>query len=113
MDAEDLFLRARVAVEAFPDLPALDEVMGLLPDTVTIEMRARLVPFSDNFAALTVRRVEASRVPLPSRMIPGILGSLGRVDRDGLPSDAIAVPLPSGASNAWVEESALVLTHGS
>ena len=110
MDGEDLFLGARVAVKDFPDLPALDEVMGLLPDTVQIEMRARLQPFDSQYAALTVRRVEASRIPLPSRMIPGILRSLGRADREGLASDQMAVPLPYGIAGAWVENGRLVLS---
>ena len=108
MEGEDLFLEARVAVADFPNLPALDEVMGLLPDTVQIEMRGRISPFGDDYAALTVRRVEASRIPLPSRMIPGILRALGRTEREGLSSDAMAIPLPYGISSAFVEGGRLV-----
>ncbi len=110
MEGEDVFLEARVAVVDFPDLPALEEVMGLLPDTVRIEMRARITPFSADYAALTVRRVEASRIPLPSRMIPGILRALGREEKEGLSSDQMALPLPYGISSAYVDEGRLVLT---
>jgi hypothetical protein len=48
-------------------------------------------------------------VPLPSRTIPGILRALGRVHREGLPPDALAVPLPGGLASAYVEEDSLVL----
>ena len=110
MEGEDIFLSARVAVDAFPDLPALSEVMGLLPDTVDIQLRARILPFGPDYAALSVRRVEGSRIPLPSRMIPGILRALGRVDREGLPSDAMAIPMPYGLASVFVEGGALILT---
>lgn len=106
---EDLVLSARVAVDAFPDMPALDEVLGLLPDTVRIEMQGAVLPFGPSLAALHVERVEASRIPLPGRMIPGILEALGRQDREGLPSDAMVIPLPEGIRSAFVEEDHLIL----
>ena len=106
---DDLLLSARVAVAAFPDLPALDEVLGLLPDTVTIEMRANLFPFGTGRSALHVESVEASQIPLPSRMVPGILAALGRRDVEGLPRDALVVPLPDGVGSAFVEGGRLIL----
>ncbi|HSG47942.1 MAG TPA: hypothetical protein VLA43_09040 [Longimicrobiales bacterium] len=106
---EDLLLTARVAIRAFPNLPALDEVIGLLPDTVLIEMRGAILPFGPHLAALHVERVEASRIPLPGRMVPGILAALGRTDREGLPSDAMLVPLPEGIRAAYVEDNHLIL----
>jgi hypothetical protein len=106
---EDLVLSARVAVSAFPNMPALDEVLGLLPDTVRIEMRGAVLPFGASLAALHVERVEASRIPLPGRMIPGILEALGREEREGLPSDAMVIPLPEGIRSAFVEDNHLIL----
>ena len=106
---DDLLLTARVAVGSFPNLPALDEVMGLLPDTVLIEMRGAVLPFGPHLAALHVERVEASRIPLPGRMVPGILAALGRSDREGLPSDAMLIPLPEGIRAAYVEGNHLIL----
>lgn len=102
-------LSARVSVDAFPDMPALDEVAGLLPDTVDLVLRGVLLPFDDGHAALNVERIEASRIPLPGRMIPGILRALGRRDREGLPATALAIPLPQGLASAYVEEDRLVL----
>lgn len=106
---DNLLLRARVAVASFPDLPALNEVMGLLPDTVDIEMRGSLLPFGPRYAALHVERVEASRIPLPGRMVPGILSALGRRDQEGLPNDAMVIPLPNGIGSAYVENDHLIL----
>ncbi len=105
-------LRARVAVAAFPELPALDEVIGLLPDTVDLSVTGVLLPFGDGHAALQVERLEASRIPLPGRMIPGVLRALGRTDMEGLPPTALAVPLPSGLERAYVEQDHLVLVAG-
>lgn len=106
---DDLILSARVAVASFPDLPALADVLGFLPDTVNIQMRGSLIPFGGGHTALHVERVEASRIPLPGRMVPGILAALGRRDREGLPSDAMAIALPSGIRSVFVEADHLVL----
>jgi hypothetical protein len=103
------WFRARVALGAFPDLPAFEEVAGLLPDTVDLELRGTLMPFDDGHAVLHVERMEASRIPLPSRMIPAILRAFGRVHRDGLPGDALALPLPDGLASAYLEDDRLVL----
>jgi hypothetical protein len=104
-----VILSARVATSALPDLPALNEVVGLLPDTVGIVMHGALLPFRPNFAALQVEGVEASRIPLPGRMIPPILAALGRSPLEGLPPHALAVPLPTGLSRVFVDRDRLVL----
>lgn len=109
LDEGRVILSARVATASFPELPALDEVIGFLPDTVGIAMEGSLVPFQPNFAALEVDRVEASRIPLPSRMIPPILEALGRTPRDGLPPRALALPLPTGLARVFVDRDELVL----
>jgi hypothetical protein len=105
----DLLLSARVAVASFPDVTVLDEVLELLPDTVEIRMRGALLPFNREYAALHIERVEASKIPLPGRMVPGILAALGRSDREGLPSDAMVIPLPQGVQSAFVEDDHLIL----
>lgn len=106
---DELLLSARVVVAAFPEVPELQEVLGFLPDTVEIQMRGVIQPFSPAFAALHVARVEASRIPLPQRLVPGILSALGRRDRDGLPADAMVIPLPQGVGAAFVEDERLIL----
>lgn len=103
-----VILSARVAVAAFPEIPAADELAGLLPDTVRIEMRSNLLRLDASWAALVFDGVEASGIPLPDRVIPGILESLGRSDRPGLPRGALAIPLPTGIGNAYATDGALV-----
>lgn len=104
-------VRARVALDAFPELPDLGPVLGMLPDTVDVELEASLMPFGREEAALLVHSVEASRIPLPRRMIPEILRAMGRSDRAGLPPEAITVPLPAGLSAAYVRSDTLILAR--
>lgn len=100
---------ARVAVAQVPRLPDLDQVVGLLPDTVTLAMRGSLTPLDGKGAALVVEEITAARIPLPRRMIPDILNALGRTDRPGLPPDAMAVPLPEGLRSAYILRDSLIL----
>jgi len=102
-------VRARVAVEAFPRLPRLEQVMGILPDTVLLEMVGSLVRLDQSFLALRVDRVEASRIPIPQRMVADVLAGLGREGPPGLPANALAVPLPDGVASAVVQGDSLVL----
>lgn len=101
---------ARVAVSSFPRLPRLDQVVGLLPDTLLMEMRGSLVPLDQTHLALVVDRVQAARIPIPARMVGAVLDGL-RGDRGGpgLPEDALPVPLPDGLESVYVEGDSLVL----
>lgn len=100
---------ARVATEAFPRLPRLEEVMGLLPDTVLLEMEGALIPIDQAFMALRVDKVEASKVPIPSRLVADVLAGLGRRGPASLPADALAVPIPDGVGSVSVQRDSLVL----
>lgn len=102
-------LSARVALEAFPRLPALDQVVGILPDTVRVEMEGALVPLDQRFLALLVDRVEASGIPIPRRMVGDILAGLGRSGPASLPADALSVPIPDGIQAVFVQKDSLVL----
>jgi len=104
-----LHISARVALAAFPDLPDLGEVIAILPDTVPVEMRGTLTPFSRSQAALHVDHVEAARIPLPARLIPEVLRGLGRKDHPDLPPDALLIPLPEGLSALYLLRDSLVL----
>ena len=111
VEVEDgrIYLSARVATAAFPELPSLDEVVGFLPDTVDIRMRGSLLPFDEEQAALHVDRIQAMKVPLPDRFVPKILEALGRRDVQGLPPDALMIPMPEGLRSAYVQADSLVL----
>lgn len=102
---------ARVALEAFPRLPQLGDVMGILPDTVLLDLEGVLVPLDQAFMALLVERVEASRIPLPRRMVGDVLGALGRQGPPSLPPDALAVPIPDGVGSVYVLGDSLILEH--
>lgn len=100
---------ARVAVDAFPRLPHLDQVIGILPDTVLVEMRGTLARVDQEHLALLVDRMQIAHVPLPRRMIGDVLSGLGAERRASLPEDALLVPLPDGLSSAFVQRDSLVL----
>jgi hypothetical protein len=102
-------ISARVAREAFPRLPALDEVLGLLPDTVLMELEGALVPLDQSFMALLVDKVEASRIPIPRRLVADVLAGLGREGPSSLPANALAVPIPDGVAAVFVQRDSLVL----
>ena len=105
-----VYLRAKVALRLFPDLPDLGPIIGILPDTLDVALQASLMPFGNGMATLLVHRVEASRIPLPRRMVPGILTAMGRKGRPGLPPEALLVPLPSGLGSAYILTDSLILT---
>ncbi len=101
---------ARLAVRDFPELPDVDAVVGLLPDTVLIELRGELEPYDQAHLALVVDRVRAARIPLPNRMVSEVLAGLAGERRPGLQDDALAVPLPDGLSSVVIEGDSLIMT---
>ena len=103
-------LTARVAVEAFPQLPNLNAVLGFLPDTLEVSFEGALAPLEDErWDALVVHGVRAAFIPLPDRMIPEILQAFGREYVAELPDDAIAIPLPDGLKTAYILRDSLIL----
>jgi len=106
-------LRAEVALSAFPELPDLGPILGLLPDTLTVEVEASLMPFNSDQVALLVQSLEAGRIPVPRRLIPEILKAMGRVDHPGLPPEALTVSLPTGLGSVSILADSLVISTGS
>jgi hypothetical protein len=102
-------LSARVALEAFPRLPTLDGIVGILPDTVLVELEGALVPHDPNRLALLVDRVHAARVPIPRRLVGDVLAGFGRGAPEGFSEDALPVPLPDGLRSVYVQRDSLVL----
>lgn len=103
-------LRGRVALDQVPQFPDLREFEALLSDTVPFTAEGILIPSRGTGAAFLVDGLHIGRVPLPRRVIPSVLNALGRTDRDGLPDDAIELPLPSGVTSAYLRDGHLVLT---
>lgn len=106
---EAVRISGRLAVADLPALPGLGEVLGILPDTVSVELEGALLPFGDGVGAFQLRRVEAARIPVPRRFYAGLLEGLGRTHREGLPSDAVTFPLPGGVRRAFVEDDQVIL----
>ena len=104
-----IHVSARVAVDMFPDLPRLDEIIGLLPDTIPLEIRGSLVPLDQRHMALLVDRVQAARVPLPMRLVTEVLRAFGRSQPANLPDDALEIPLPDGLRSVFVQRDSLVM----
>jgi hypothetical protein len=103
-------LRARVAVETFPEMPDLDAVLGFLPDTLAVSFEGALAPLDDErWDALVIHDIRAGIIPLPDRMIPEILQAMGREYVGGLADDALAIPLPDGIESAYIVQDSLVL----
>ena len=61
--------------------------------------------------ALAVDQVRAARIPLPKRLVASALSKLGRKPEAGLPADALALRLPSGADAAYVRGDSLVFLN--
>ena len=104
-------LTVQVAVESFPGLPDQGGVLDFLRDTVTVSLEGALTPLDERWIALVVHRIQASFIPLPDGMIPGILTALGREYVGGLTDDALAVLLPSGIRSAYILRDQLILVR--
>lgn len=107
--SDRIVLQGRVAVDAFPPVPEVERLVGVLPDTVSTSIEGSILPYEEGRAALRVRRIRVSGVPLPRSLTPGLLRLVGRNDRPGLPPDAIDAPLPAGLSSAYILSDRLVL----
>jgi hypothetical protein len=109
LQGDRMRLRARVPVDKLPDIQGLGPAAAFLPDTTELTVSGRLIPLGPGRVAFAVDDVSAQRFPLPRRLVPGALERLGRRDEPGLPRDAMALPLPPGASAAYVRRDSLVL----
>jgi hypothetical protein len=100
---------ADVSVADFPGLPDLGPIAGMLPDTVTVQVKGSVIGFGDGEAILFVQGLEIEGLPLPRGLIPEMMSGLGRIHRPGLPAEAVAVALPDGVSSAYVTGDRLVV----
>jgi len=113
LEADRIHLQAQVVLSSFPDLPDLGPILGILPDTLRVDVEASLMPFDSEQVALLVQKLEAGRIPLPRRMIPEVLKAMGREDYPGLPPEALTIPLPPGLTSVYILADSLVISTGS
>jgi hypothetical protein len=103
-------LAGRVPTAELPELPQLERVRMLLPDTAEVEVAGRLGPLSPGRVAFEVAGVTVSGVPIPARFYPAVLARLGRSDEPGLAPTALPLTLPEGVASARVARDSLILT---
>lgn len=103
-------LKARLAVAAFPQLSRLGVIMGMLPDTVPLEIEGSLVPADQEYMALKVDTVALAYVPIPKSMVEEVLKGLHRRGPPTMSPDALPVPIPDGVKSVYVQRDSLVLT---
>ena len=104
-----LEFHGQVVPEKMPQLPDLGPALGILPDTVPVEVAGTLMPFGERGSVFLVSRMQAKGVPLPRRVFREVLASLGREEKRGLPPEGIPVPVPDGLQGAYIEDGQLVL----
>jgi len=113
----ELRVHARVPTDEVAGMRGLagsDEILSMLPDTTEVVAKGHLIPLGDGRVALAVDEVTAASIPLPSRVIPRILESIGRRDEANLPEDALAVRLPDGVTSVFAEGDSIVfMSRGS
>jgi hypothetical protein len=107
-----LRVRGRVSVDRLSAIRELGNAARFLPDTTELAVAGQLLPLGDGRIALGIDEISASRIPLPRRIVPSVLRQLGRVDEPGLPEDALALPLPNGATTAYLRGDSLYLRRG-
>ena len=94
----------------FPGLPKLDEIIGLLPDTMAIEMQGVIALLDQSHFSLIVNKLWMFKTPMPSSLIPAILTAFGREGRKALPRNALLIPKPDGIEVAFVQGDSLFLS---
>ena len=108
-EEEQVRLSAFVIAEKFPGLLKLDEIIGLLPDTIAVEMQGMIAPLDQGHFSLIINRLWMAKIPIPSSLIPAILTAFGREGRRALPRNALLIPKPDGIESAFVRADSLFL----
>lgn len=105
-------VRGRVPVEHLPRISGVGDAAAFLPDTTELSITGQFMPLADGRVALGIDQVSTGRIPLPGRLVPGLLRQLGRADEPGLPADALALTLPRGVSAVYLRGDSLYLRNG-
>jgi len=102
-------LSALVVAEEFPELPKLDEIIGLLPDTMAVAMQGIIAPLDQGHFTLIVNRLWMAKIPIPASLIPPILTAFGREGRRALPRNALLIPKPDVIESVFIRSDSLFL----
>ncbi len=107
-----IVIRARVLPVKIPNFPEeIEGILGVLPDTVPVEVNGSLVPLADGEAMLLVSGIRVRRMPIPRRIFTGLMSAMGRRSALDLPPSAVRVPVPRGVGGVYIEGGQLVLVR--
>lgn len=107
----EVWLGLRVARDRIPSISDMEPIAGILPDTVPVQIRGRLLAIEGGEGALVVHRIDASSIPIPRRFYSRILEAVHSGGRPGLPPEALPFPLPAGTRSIRAEGDHVVLSR--
>lgn len=113
LESGAILVEARLASNEFAATGPLASALGVLPDTIVVDLRGRLVSTRSRFA-FYVEEARASHVPLPRGAVVAIAGALAaraddRLVADGVEEPTLTVRWPAGVTFAEVVGDRLVL----
>jgi hypothetical protein len=110
---DEVRLTVRVERRALPSIAELETVLSVLPDTVSVQLRGPLITTGGSEAALILRRIDVSGVPVPGRFHGQIAEAIQFQRSPDLPSEAISFPLPPGIESIHLQAGRLILRAAS
>lgn len=110
MYGDTLRLNGRFATDDVPDLPGLESLRMVLPDTADASLVGTVETGQPGRADFRIAAFELEGMPIPNRYLTQILDRLGQSDED-LPPGAFALPLPPDIRSARIEQGELVVVH--
>lgn len=116
MESGRVRVDAQLATREFAASEPLRSALGVLPDTVEVELHGHLAAASEG-VVFVVEEARASHVPLPRSVVVAVANSLAsrageRMFSDGSEEAALAFAWPSGVDDAEVSGGRLVLRRG-
>jgi hypothetical protein len=108
LEGDRMRLSGRVPSDRLPKVSELGDAAGLLPDTAEVSVKGQVIPLGQGRVALAVDQITAAHIPVPRRLISGIMRSL-RQPGQALPGDALLLPLPHTISSAYVRDDSLIV----
>jgi hypothetical protein len=101
-------LEGNIATARLGGVSELRDIVGFLPDTMSLRAMGTLVPLADGQVALEVHELAAATIPLPRRLIGPIMSRFPGGGETGLPANAVVLPLPPGISMIYVSGDTMV-----
>lgn len=101
-------LEANVATARFGRISELRDIVAFLPDTASLRAVGSFTPMADGQVALEIHELAAATIPLPRRLIAPVIARFPGGGEQGLPANAVGLPLPPGISTIFVSGDSMV-----